>query len=138
MIGTVALDAITYADPPHRFEAGTPAIIEAIGLGAASLGRARATGPGRGPGAAGVVLGVIGLLGAIAVTTLFLLVWPKVSGCLDGALSSDAAAQCVRDHLGLPTPEPSRGGDGPTFSIRRAQVEGPIMSTLDRSTTRWT
>ncbi len=36
MIGTVALDAITYADPPHRFEAGTPAIIEAIGLGAAA------------------------------------------------------------------------------------------------------
>jgi cysteine desulfurase/selenocysteine lyase len=36
MIGTVALDAITYADPPHRFEAGTPPIIEAIGLGAAA------------------------------------------------------------------------------------------------------
>ena len=35
MIGTVTLDAITYADPPHRFEAGTPAIVEAIGLGAA-------------------------------------------------------------------------------------------------------
>lgn len=35
MIGTVALDAITYADPPHRFEAGTPPILEAIGLGAA-------------------------------------------------------------------------------------------------------
>ena len=35
MIGTVTLDAITYADPPHRFEAGTPAILEAIGLGAA-------------------------------------------------------------------------------------------------------
>jgi cysteine desulfurase/selenocysteine lyase len=35
MIGTVTLDAITYADSPHRFEAGTPAIIEAIGLGAA-------------------------------------------------------------------------------------------------------
>jgi cysteine desulfurase/selenocysteine lyase len=35
MIGTVALDAITYADAPHRFEAGTPPIIEAIGLGAA-------------------------------------------------------------------------------------------------------
>ena len=36
-------DAITYADPPHRFEAGTPAIVEAIGLGAAidfdSIGR---------------------------------------------------------------------------------------------------
>ena len=35
MIGKVTLDAITYADPPHRFEAGTPAIVEAIGLGAA-------------------------------------------------------------------------------------------------------
>jgi cysteine desulfurase/selenocysteine lyase len=35
MIGTVSLEAITYADPPHRFEAGTPAILEAIGLGAA-------------------------------------------------------------------------------------------------------
>ena len=35
MIGTVELDKITYADPPHRFEAGTPAIVEAIGLGAA-------------------------------------------------------------------------------------------------------
>jgi cysteine desulfurase/selenocysteine lyase len=35
MIGTVELDRITYADPPHRFEAGTPAIVEAIGLGAA-------------------------------------------------------------------------------------------------------
>ena len=35
MIDTVTLEAITYADPPHRFEAGTPAILEAIGLGAA-------------------------------------------------------------------------------------------------------
>ncbi len=35
MIASVALDTITYADPPHRFEAGTPAIIETIGLGAA-------------------------------------------------------------------------------------------------------
>ena len=35
MIGTVSLEEITYADPPHRFEAGTPAIVEAIGLGAA-------------------------------------------------------------------------------------------------------
>ncbi|MDB5448861.1 MAG: aminotransferase, class [Phenylobacterium sp.] len=35
MIGTVTLEAISYADPPHRFEAGTPAILEAIGLGAA-------------------------------------------------------------------------------------------------------
>nr|MEA2799481.1 cysteine desulfurase / selenocysteine lyase [Phenylobacterium sp.] len=35
MIGNVSLDAISYADPPHRFEAGTPPILEAIGLGAA-------------------------------------------------------------------------------------------------------
>jgi len=35
MIREVLCDAITYGDPPHRFEAGTPAIIEAIGLGAA-------------------------------------------------------------------------------------------------------
>jgi cysteine desulfurase/selenocysteine lyase len=35
MIGTVTQETITYADPPHRFEAGTPPIIEAVGLGAA-------------------------------------------------------------------------------------------------------
>ena len=35
MIANVSLDAITYSDPPHRFEAGTPPILEAIGLGAA-------------------------------------------------------------------------------------------------------
>jgi cysteine desulfurase/selenocysteine lyase len=35
MIGNVTLEAITYTDPPHRFEAGTPPILEAIGLGAA-------------------------------------------------------------------------------------------------------
>ncbi len=35
MIAHVSLDGVTYADPPHRFEAGTPAIIEAIGFGAA-------------------------------------------------------------------------------------------------------
>src|ERR1700678_1676210 len=35
MIGQVSLERITYADPPHRFEAGTPPILEAIGLGAA-------------------------------------------------------------------------------------------------------
>ena len=34
MIGRVTLDEITYADPPHRFEAGTPPILEAIGLSA--------------------------------------------------------------------------------------------------------
>lgn len=35
MIVTVTTDTVTYNDPPHRFEAGTPAIIEAVGLGAA-------------------------------------------------------------------------------------------------------
>jgi cysteine desulfurase / selenocysteine lyase len=33
MILDVFQDAITYADPPHRFEAGTPPIVQAIGLG---------------------------------------------------------------------------------------------------------
>jgi cysteine desulfurase/selenocysteine lyase len=35
MIREVGRDAISYADPPARFEAGTPPIIEAVGLGAA-------------------------------------------------------------------------------------------------------
>lgn len=35
MIADVFLDGSTYADLPHKFEAGTPAIAEAIGLGAA-------------------------------------------------------------------------------------------------------
>lgn len=35
MIRTVTLAKTTYAPPPHRFEAGTPAIEAAIGLGAA-------------------------------------------------------------------------------------------------------
>jgi cysteine desulfurase / selenocysteine lyase len=35
MILEVTEAGITYNDPPHRFEAGTPAIVEAIGLGAA-------------------------------------------------------------------------------------------------------
>jgi cysteine desulfurase/selenocysteine lyase len=35
MIGRVTLDDVTYAEPPHRFEAGTPPIVEAVGLAAA-------------------------------------------------------------------------------------------------------
>ena len=35
MIDTVALEGVTYNEPPHRFEAGTPPIVQAIGLGAA-------------------------------------------------------------------------------------------------------
>jgi len=35
MIELVTMDASTYAAPPHRFEAGTPMIAQAVGLGAA-------------------------------------------------------------------------------------------------------
>jgi cysteine desulfurase / selenocysteine lyase len=46
MIREVYEDRVTYGEPPHRFEAGTPAIVQAIGLGAAidyinSVGKAR-------------------------------------------------------------------------------------------------
>jgi cysteine desulfurase/selenocysteine lyase len=46
MIADVTQERVTYADPPQRFEAGTPPIVQAIGLGAAltyveKLGRAR-------------------------------------------------------------------------------------------------
>ena len=35
MIREVHADAVTYNDPPHKFEAGTPGIVQIIGLGAA-------------------------------------------------------------------------------------------------------
>jgi cysteine desulfurase/selenocysteine lyase len=46
MIREVFEDRISYGEPPHRFEAGTPSIVQAIGLGAAidyvnSIGKAR-------------------------------------------------------------------------------------------------
>ena len=46
MIREVFEDRVTYGEPPHRFEAGTPAIVQAMGLGAAidyvkSVGKAR-------------------------------------------------------------------------------------------------
>ncbi|PDT77428.1 cysteine desulfurase [Bradyrhizobium sp. C9] len=46
MIREVSKDWVTYGDPPHKFEAGTPPIVEAIGLGAAidyvnSIGKER-------------------------------------------------------------------------------------------------
>jgi cysteine desulfurase / selenocysteine lyase len=46
MIREVFEDRITYGEPPHKFEAGTPPIVQAIGLGAAidyvnSIGKAR-------------------------------------------------------------------------------------------------
>ncbi|ASG24557.1 cysteine desulfurase [Nitrospirillum viridazoti] len=44
MVRQVTRDTVTYAEPPHRFEAGTPPIVEAIGLGAA-LDYLRGVGP---------------------------------------------------------------------------------------------
>src|ERR1700676_148162 len=46
MIRDVFEDSVTYGEPPHKFEAGTPPIVQAIGLGAAidyvgSIGKAR-------------------------------------------------------------------------------------------------
>src|SRR5258708_6347695 len=46
MIKEVFQDRVIYGEPPHRFEAGTPAIVQAIGLGAAidyvqSIGKSR-------------------------------------------------------------------------------------------------
>jgi cysteine desulfurase / selenocysteine lyase len=46
MIAWVTTEDVAYGKPPHRFEAGTPAIVQAIGLGAAidyveSVGRER-------------------------------------------------------------------------------------------------
>lgn len=46
MIREVSREIVTYGDPPHKFEAGTPAIVEAVGLGAAidyvsSIGKER-------------------------------------------------------------------------------------------------
>lgn len=46
MIREVLREVVTYGDPPHKFEAGTPAIVEAVGLGAAidyvnSIGKER-------------------------------------------------------------------------------------------------
>ena len=46
MIREVSRDTVTYGEPPHRFEAGTPPIVQAIGFGAAidyiqSIGKER-------------------------------------------------------------------------------------------------
>ncbi|MCP6726083.1 aminotransferase class V-fold PLP-dependent enzyme, partial [Klebsiella pneumoniae] len=46
MIREVTQDFVAYGDPPYRFEAGTPPIVEAAGLGAAidyvtSIGKRR-------------------------------------------------------------------------------------------------
>ncbi len=46
MIREVFEDNITYGEPPHKFEAGTPSIVQAIGLGAA-IDYVNAIGKGR-------------------------------------------------------------------------------------------
>ena len=50
MIREVTRDVVTYADPPARFEAGTPPIIESVGL-AAALDYLNSLRPRRGRGA---------------------------------------------------------------------------------------
>jgi len=76
MIESVSLDRITYAKPPHRFEAGTPAIVEAVGLNAAlnymmQLGRER-------------IAHYEAELGAYAAERLAALPWLKLYGTAPG------------------------------------------------------
>ena len=56
MIREVSEDRVTYGDPPYKFEAGTPSIVQAIGLGAAldyvaSVGKERIRSHETGPAA---------------------------------------------------------------------------------------
>ena len=72
MIEHVAVDRITYNKPPHKFEAGTPAFVEAIGLGTAlnymmQIGRER-------------IAGHEAELGAYAHERLSALPWLKIHG----------------------------------------------------------
>jgi len=113
---------------------GLPVV--ALALGVAGLGRANVTGPGRGPALAGIVLGAIGLLVAVAVSTLFLFLWPRISPCLDSRLGPHEQAQCLRDHLGLPQPTPSPTLQGPQFSVRSPGTAGlpsEWLRSADRS-----
>jgi len=76
MIESVTLDRITYNKPPHRFEAGTPAIVEAVGLGAAlnymmQIGRER-------------IARYEAELGAYAAEQLSALPWLKLYGTAPG------------------------------------------------------
>jgi cysteine desulfurase/selenocysteine lyase len=76
MIENVSLDRITYAKPPHRFEAGTPAIVEAVGLGTAlnymmQIGRER-------------IARYEAELGAYAADRLAELPWLKLYGTAPG------------------------------------------------------
>jgi cysteine desulfurase/selenocysteine lyase len=76
MIESVTLDHITYNRPPHRFEAGTPPIVEAIGLGTAlnymmQIGRER-------------IARYEAELGAYAAERLSALPWLKLYGTAPG------------------------------------------------------
>ena len=75
-IVTVNEDTVTYNDPPHRFEAGTPAIVEAVGLGTAlnymmQIGRER-------------IARYEAELGAYAADRLAELPWLKLYGTAPG------------------------------------------------------
>jgi len=55
MVRTLDGDAVTFADPPWRFEAGTPPIAQAVGLGAAAEWLAQLDWPGAQRHVAGLV-----------------------------------------------------------------------------------
>ncbi|MCB1549064.1 MAG: cysteine desulfurase [Hyphomicrobiaceae bacterium] len=76
MIESVSVDKVTYGVAPHKFEAGTPAIVQAIGLGAAlnymmGVGRDR-------------IAAYEASLGAYAHERLSELKWLKIHGTAKG------------------------------------------------------
>jgi hypothetical protein len=97
----------------------------AVALGAAGLGTASRTFRGRGQGVAAVVLGAVGVVVCIAVTAVFLVLWPRVSPCLDSRLGPDAQARCLRGQLGLSTP------------ATPAPAQGGSLQTAVRPSARW-
>ncbi len=84
--------------------AGVVLPVAAVALGGAGTGRSRQSGAGRGMGIAGLVLGAVGVLLAVAVTTLFLIIWPRISACTDPAFTAQERASCLRQQFGLPEP----------------------------------
>ena len=76
----------------------------AVVLGAVGAGRSRRDGSAPGLGIAATVLGGIGVVGAVTVTTLFLLLWPRISACDGPGQTSDQVARCLREQFGIPEP----------------------------------
>jgi cysteine desulfurase / selenocysteine lyase len=76
MIDKVTVDTVTYNTPPHRFEAGTPPIVEAIGL-AAGLNYMMQAGRDR-------IAAHEAMIGAYAQEQLGALPWLKIYGSAPG------------------------------------------------------